>query len=47
MLVWLFQCRELNDALDTARGEMLTRVHEAAEAELRRYQAESEQMFNR
>ena len=26
---------------------MLTRVHEAAESELRRYQAESEQMFNR
>ena len=39
--------RELNEALDTARGEMLTRVQEAAESELRRYQAESEQMFNR
>ena len=26
---------------------MLTRVHEAAESELRRYQAESEQMFSR
>ena len=44
---YIAQVRELNEALDAARGEMLTRVQEAAESELRRYQAESEQMFNR
>ena len=44
---YIAQVRQLNEALEAARGEMLTRVQEAAESELRRYQAESEQMFNR